>query len=69
MGIGRLYDRSWCGHSIGHRPLGNGGLVFNFFFLPRSGWSESRKRGGLLGPYIQNETPPLQSSFLATVPA
>lgn len=34
VGIGRLYDRSWCGHSIGHRPLGNGGLVFNFFICP-----------------------------------
>ena len=22
VGIRRPYDRSWCGHSIGHRPLG-----------------------------------------------
>lgn len=37
MGIDRLCDRSWCGHSIEHRPLGNGGLVFKLFFFPMAG--------------------------------
>lgn len=33
VGIGRLCDRSWCGHSIEHRPLGNEGLVFFFVYI------------------------------------
>lgn len=70
LDIRRLYDRSWCGHSIGHRPLGGGdeGLAFVWFIFSFQ-VVEGGREDGLLGPYIQNETPPLQSSFLVTVPS
>lgn len=62
----------WTQHWTSASGVGGGWLAFVPFFSPSSFQVAEEGKGGLgvglLGPYIQNETPPLQSSVLVTVP-